>query len=683
MSVTPLRLAVLGAGHIARLVHIPTLAKLPGVHVVAIADAQPQNLAAGLALAPGASGFSDYRAALDAGGLDAAVITLPPALHAEAAIAAFEAGLHVYLEKPLALTLADAERVANAWRASGRVGMIGFNFRFNPLFDEARTALEYGQLGRLAAVRTFFANQRGPGWRADPAAGGSALLEFGTHHVDMLAHLLDSPVVEASAESVPAADGGDVAALALRFASGLTTHSTFVVGAPFQDVYEFMGEKGLLRIARHDLSVQFVPARPRRGKVGRLLAGFSGAWFGLTAGLRSKAEPSYRRALQAFVRAAAAGDASVHPNIADGLAAQRVLDAAARSAAARAPVALDLPPAKTAGETLVLAPPRPGSSPLISMILDKRGPFSVMLPSLRALARQTIAPRIELVVFANSADDLTDVDRDFVGQFERCIAVRHPRPAGETLPFAFRAASAPFVCLYEDHVFPDPDWAETLVKTFENGCMAACTRIANANPASLWSDVGFVVSYGFFTDPLRYDPADDVTFSNGAYRRDALFAFGDDLPRLLKRGGGLNRALVEAGGRLAIARASLIRHANPSRAVHALGLMFQVGRSFAGLKRKRTRMALLKRLINFAAGPLIPFQRFAERIPVMFSGGRNAGRRARVLLALFLGFCAEAAGRMAGYLFGEGRSGVRLEEYDFNRAAYVRKADLHLFDAEG
>jgi predicted dehydrogenase len=680
-SASLLRVAVLGAGHIARLVHIPVLVASRAAMVVAIADAAPDNLAAGLALAPGASGFSGYRAALDAAGLDAAVITLPPALHAEAAIAAFEAGLHVYVEKPLALSLADAERVANAWRAARRVGMVGFNFRFNPLFDEARTALEYRQLGRLAAIRTFFSNQRGPGWRADPAAGG-ALMEFGPHHVDMLSHLLESAVVEVVAETIPVPEGGDIAALTLRFANGLTARCDFVLGAPLQDVYEFMGEKGLLRIARHDLSAQFVPARPRRGKVGRLLAWFSGAWAGLATGLRSKAEPSYRLALAAFVQAVRSGDLSVRPGIEDGLAVQRILDAAARSAAARAPVALDPPPAPAAVETLQLAAPTPGSTPAISMILYKRGPFRAAVPSLRALAAQTIARRIELILYTHSEDTLEDIDHDLAAAFERCTVVKHPHPSAETLAEAIRAASAPLVCPYEDHVFPAPDWAETLVSEFDRGCVAACTRIVNANPGSFWSVVSFVVPYGFWIDPLNYNPADDIMFHNGVYRREALLAMGDSLRMRIRRGGGLNAALVAAGGRLAIARASAIHHVNPSALIPLIDLMFNVGRLFADGRRKATRMSLLKRLLFVAAGPLVPFQRFLERYPVMFSGGRNAAGRPRVLLALFVGFCLEAAGRMAGYLFGAGSALERLERFEVDRVAFLRRADRQLFDIE-
>ncbi|TAK11673.1 MAG: Gfo/Idh/MocA family oxidoreductase [Anaerolineae bacterium] len=681
----PLRVVVIGAGHIARLVHIPLLVAAPDVLVVAIADPAPDNLNAGLQLAPTARGFSDTRAALAAGGLDAAVLTLPSPLHAEAAIAALRAGLHVYIEKPLANSLPDAERVAEVWRASGRVGMVGFNFRFNPLFDEARAALNQWELGALVGIRTLFVNQRPRHgeWRRDPASGNNALLEFGPHHIDMLLHLIPSPVVEVKAFSHSNTDPQDLNTLLLRFQNGLVAQSTFAFGAPIQDSYEFLGDKAILRINRHDLSVEFIPAQPRRGKIGRLFAGLSGATRGLANGLRSKAEPSFALALDAFVQAARRNDATVHPNIEDGLATQRVLDAAARSIATGAPVSLPAPPIQAQPpQPSFIVEPKDGSSPALTIIIDKRTPFAALLPSLRPLSKQTIASQIELLFYAHEGDALADLDHEFLSRFERCTVLRHPGTYSESVYTTVHAAAAPIVCMYEDHVFPSPDWAAALVSECQSGCVAACTRVANANPGSIWSEVGFAVPYGFWTDPLHFDPADDVMVSNGAYRRDTLMALGGRLSALMRRAGGLNQVLRDNGGRFAIARTGVIAHANPSRPLAAIRLMFDVGRTYASRKRNATRMGFPERLFYVALGPIVPIQRFVERLPIMFSAGRNRKLRARILFGLAVGFMCEGLGRMAGYLFGEGRAAQRMESIDFDRRRHVRKADLALFAEE-
>ena len=150
----PLRIALLGCGAGALRHHLPILARMPDALLVAVAEPDPRAATAALARAPGARGFADWREALADADVHAAIVCLPSADHAEAALAALARGCAVYVEKPLATTLADADRVVAAWRASGLVGMTGFNYRFIPLYDAARRAIAAGDLGRLISVRT-------------------------------------------------------------------------------------------------------------------------------------------------------------------------------------------------------------------------------------------------------------------------------------------------------------------------------------------------------------------------------------------------------------------------------------------------------------------------------------------------------------------------------------------------
>src|SRR5262245_25271328 len=103
-----IRVGILGCGGIARAAHVPSLARERDVAITALADQDAANLAAARTLAPRAHATADYRDVLAAADVDAVIIALPPALHADAAVAALETGKHVYVEKPLATSLADA-----------------------------------------------------------------------------------------------------------------------------------------------------------------------------------------------------------------------------------------------------------------------------------------------------------------------------------------------------------------------------------------------------------------------------------------------------------------------------------------------------------------------------------------------------------------------------------------------
>jgi myo-inositol 2-dehydrogenase / D-chiro-inositol 1-dehydrogenase len=133
-----LKVGLVGCGRVAQLVHLNILTRLPGAELVALAECDPDRLKQASRRAPGAVTFADYQELLDFPAVDAVVICLPNALHAEATIAALQHGKHVYLEKPLATNPTDGRRVLEVWRRAGLVGMIGFNYRLNPLYQAAR-----------------------------------------------------------------------------------------------------------------------------------------------------------------------------------------------------------------------------------------------------------------------------------------------------------------------------------------------------------------------------------------------------------------------------------------------------------------------------------------------------------------------------------------------------------------
>lgn len=152
----PVGVGLIGCGRIARMFHLPILSGLPDARLVAVADSDPEARAAALQVAPEAVGAHDADALLELPEIDAVVICLPSHLHADAAVAAFAAAKHVYVEKPLATDLADPRRIRDAWLSSGTVGVIGFNFRFHPLHQAARRVVGNGTLGKLLAVRSVF-----------------------------------------------------------------------------------------------------------------------------------------------------------------------------------------------------------------------------------------------------------------------------------------------------------------------------------------------------------------------------------------------------------------------------------------------------------------------------------------------------------------------------------------------
>lgn len=332
------RVAVLGAGRIARMFHLPALARL-GASVAVVADPDVHARQEAGRVRPDARLVDDWRDAVAASDVEAVVVCLPSHLHVEAASAAFDAGRHVYVEKPLALDIDGAQRVERAWRRSGRTGAVGFNFRFQPLVVDARRRIAAGELGRLVAVRALVCSPPRdlPGWKRRRRTGGGALLDLAVHHLDLAAHLTDRRVVEVAAHVRSVATDGDTAALTLTLEGGLDAQVLASSSSRQTDAVEVLGDRATLWFDRFRSDrVEIAPAvhgddRRARARAGRREAG--GALRRVVRTVAPAPEISYAASLGAFLRAAAAG-IQPRPSIADGVRIARLVDAAERSVAA-------------------------------------------------------------------------------------------------------------------------------------------------------------------------------------------------------------------------------------------------------------------------------------------------------------------------------------------------------------
>ncbi|MEY3774283.1 MAG: hypothetical protein RLZZ129_1063 [Verrucomicrobiota bacterium] len=190
MNDTPLRYAVIGAGGIAQ-VHLQAIAGLPGVTVVGIADpADPRTWRLSGPHA-GAPRFTDAEVMLRETKPDLVSVCTPNKFHHPFTLLALEHGAHVACEKPMAMTVAEAEAMETARARAGKLGGINFTYRNVAAFRFARELIAGGELGRLLRVnvvylQSFLGAPATPhSWRNDVAlAGFGALGDLGVHMID-------------------------------------------------------------------------------------------------------------------------------------------------------------------------------------------------------------------------------------------------------------------------------------------------------------------------------------------------------------------------------------------------------------------------------------------------------------------------------------------------------------------
>ena len=333
----PVKVGLIGCGSIGRLVHLDILAYLPDAELVALAECDPQRRIEATRRVPQIAAFADYQELVKMSEVEAVVICLPNALHAEAAVAALEQGKHVYLEKPLAISLQEARRVLAAWRQAGVVGMIGFNFRFHALYQDARRHIQSGRIGEVIAIRSVFAasGRTAPSWKQTRQHGGGVLLDLASHHVDLVHFLFGQPVREVFGRLRSQRSEGDSAALQLRLADGLLVQSFFSISAVDEDCFEIYGRSGKLMIDRYlSLDVEITDPEIDFSRLKQLGRGLRTLLTGPNVREKMKAprrEPSYKAALKHFV-AAVRSNQRCSPDFADGYRSLAVLEAVEESA---------------------------------------------------------------------------------------------------------------------------------------------------------------------------------------------------------------------------------------------------------------------------------------------------------------------------------------------------------------
>lgn len=181
-----MRVAIVGPGHMGAR-HASAVTRTG--HELVTVVGRRQESADALASRYGARGTTDYGSVLADASIDAVIVAAPTYLHREYAVAAAEAGKHVFCEKPIALTLEDGQAIIEACRKAGvRLG-VGHALRYFPSYANATDMVKSGRLGRPGVVRALRYNRYprgGHNWFADVDKSGGVLLDLNIHDFDWL-----------------------------------------------------------------------------------------------------------------------------------------------------------------------------------------------------------------------------------------------------------------------------------------------------------------------------------------------------------------------------------------------------------------------------------------------------------------------------------------------------------------
>ena len=201
--------AVVGTGFIGQ-VHVDALQRL-GIRVAGVVDTGRTSVEARARDRPLPERYPSFEAMLADRAVDVVHLATPNHLHYSQAKACLDAGKHVLCEKPLAMTAAESTRLVELADAGGLLGGVGFNIRFYPQLQEARTRVVADDVGRVmnvhgAYLQDWLLHETDWNWRLDPALGGQlrAGNDIGSHWLDLVQFLTGQRIVEIQADLLTA-----------------------------------------------------------------------------------------------------------------------------------------------------------------------------------------------------------------------------------------------------------------------------------------------------------------------------------------------------------------------------------------------------------------------------------------------------------------------------------------------
>lgn len=327
------RLGILGCGFATEILHLQNLKSLMNVEIVAVADVDAERRNWISQQLSSAIVFEHYQDLLNkSSDIDAVLIALPTPEHVSAASIAIEKGLHIYLEKPISLTLENAQHLLHTWEKTDLVAMMGLNFRYSSQFSQARELIQNKTIGDVVAIRTRFTKyaDRPADWRLSLATGGGTLMEDAPHHIDFLHYVLREKVASVYAIQESKRFAGDEVTLVLKTETGKVMTSTLSQNTLDEQSIEVLGTEGVLFSDVHKMSVLDIQKQASGfGRIGQLLfrAKYLHPRYWLSA---TGHNPSFRMAMQTFI-SVIEGKEFIYPNLLDGYATCVIQDAARQS----------------------------------------------------------------------------------------------------------------------------------------------------------------------------------------------------------------------------------------------------------------------------------------------------------------------------------------------------------------
>ena len=233
--------------------HNQAVSAADGLVVTAVCDTNPERIAAALKIAPSAKTFTDADLMLKSGEIDLVIISTPPNSHYSWAKSALSLGLHVILEKPMALTTDQCDELMALAKKSNLLLVVYQNRRFDADFLTIKSAIDQGLIGDLFSFESFVGGYSKPCdlWHSDAQVSGGAIFDWGSHFIDQILAIVPDEIEFVSGVNQKRVwdhiTNADHAQVSINFKGGV--QATFInsdLAAARKPKFYLLGTKGAL-----------------------------------------------------------------------------------------------------------------------------------------------------------------------------------------------------------------------------------------------------------------------------------------------------------------------------------------------------------------------------------------------------------------------------------------------------
>lgn len=257
------KIGFIGCGRATRKLHLPALKQLPSAEITAIACKTPETASEVVKQFNVHKIHDDYRAVLDDPEIDAIAICVPTSVHQQIGVEALKTNKHVFLEKPLALTVDECDHLVEAARHSSGVAMVGHHLRWHRMIQNLSSRITSGVIGDIRLIRSTFTSnilsRSDPSsWRFQRSFGGGTLVESGVHHYDLWRFLTGANVLRVQAVSQHANIKGERAddtnaTVTAQLDNGVLAVAAFCQSTSDSLDISVFGSKGVLRLSLYGI----------------------------------------------------------------------------------------------------------------------------------------------------------------------------------------------------------------------------------------------------------------------------------------------------------------------------------------------------------------------------------------------------------------------------------------------